>query len=212
MTPDGKDAAITPESAFNLLKAGNARFLTGATVERDLVSEVKATSNGAKPFAVVLTCCDARTPPEMIFDQGLGSIFSVRVAGNVLSRDGLGTMEFACQLGGAKLVVVMGHSSCVAIKTACEGLKLENLTRLLAKLSKAIRQVEKSGIERKGEFQNLVAAQNVKNVVASIQKNSETLQSMIKDGQIGIVGGMYSVQTGAVHFGDLFCGDSSSKS
>ncbi len=207
MTPDGIDAAITPESAFELLKSGNARFLKGTVIERDRPLEVKETSNGTKPIAVVLTCCDARTPPEAIFDQGLGSIFSVRIAGNVLSRDGLGTMEFACQLGGAKLVVVMGHSSCGAVRTACEGLKLENFTRLLAKLNKAIAQVEKGGADRDAEFQNLVAAQNVKNVVASIQKNSETLRSMVKDGQIGIVGAMYSVQTGAVHFGDLRCGE-----
>ena len=205
---DDHRSAITPESALEILKAGNSRFLTSTMTPRDPADQVKDTAGGAKPFAVVLTCCDSRTPPEQIFDVGLGEIFSVRIAGNALSRDGLGTMEFACQLGGAKLVVIMGHTSCGAVKGACDGVELENFSRLLAKFQPSIRAVEATGAERGPEFNNLVAEKNVARVIASTLKNSETLRSMVADGQIGIVGAMYSVQTGAANFGELVSGGS----
>jgi len=206
---DDQRPAITPESALEILKTGNSRFLTSAMTPRDPASQVKNTAGGAKPFAVVLTCCDSRIPPEHIFDVGLGEIFSVRIAGNVLSRDGLGTMEFACQLGGAKLVVIMGHTSCGAVKGACDGVELENFSWLLSKFDPAIQSVEETGAERGAEFNNQVAEKNVSNVIASTLTNSETLRSLVADGQIGIVGAMYSVQTGVATFGQLVCGSAS---
>jgi len=199
--------AATPQEALEILKAGNARFLADESEARHSLAEVEATAQGSAPWAVVLTCCDSRTPPELIFDQGLGSIFVIRIAGNVLDRDGLGTMEFACKVAGAKLIVVMGHTSCFAIKCACEGMKLGQFTRLLSKFDSIIEEVEGNGVSRGEEFERLVAEKNVENVVGSAVRHSTTLRRLAGEGKLGIVGAMYSVKTGEAKFSELHCGD-----
>src|ERR1700690_1059846 len=196
-------AAMTPQSALAEMKAGNARFVAGHPLVRNQPADVKATASGQYPFAVVLSCLDSRQPIEIVLDQGIGDIFSARVAGNVLNDDILGSMEFACKVSGAKLIAVIGHSNCGAIKGAVDGVDLGNLTGLLAKIQPAIGQVPADGQPRNSknlEFVDKVSEANVRLVMQQIRERSPILREMLDNGQIGLVGGMYDLSTGEVHF------------
>ena len=204
-TTKARQAAMTPEQALAELKAGNARFVAGHPLHRNMPADVKATASGQYPFAVVLSCLDSRQPIEIVLDQGIGDIFSARVAGNVLNDDILGSMEFACKVSGAKLIAVIGHSNCGAIKGAVDGVELGNLTGLLGKIKPAIFVVPGSITPRTSknpEFVDAVAEANVRLVMRQISDRSPILHQMIGDGQIELVGGMYDLSTGEVRFFD----------
>jgi carbonic anhydrase len=196
--------AITPAEALARLQAGNARFAAGTPVKRDLAAERAATVAGQYPFAAVLSCVDSRTSSELIFDQGLGDIFNVRIAGNVLNDDILGSMEFACLVAGAKLIAVIGHSKCGAVKGACSGVELGRLTDLLAKIKPAVDAVPAPNGAGKAEDARVdtVARENVKLVVSQIKARSPILAAMIQEQKLAIVGGMYYLESGKVMFMD----------
>jgi carbonic anhydrase len=200
-------AGLTPQQALELLKEGNARFHANLKANRNLLEQVNITAHGQYPFAVILSCIDSRTSAELIFDQGLGDIFSIRIAGNVLNDDIVGSMEFACKLAGSKLIVILGHSSCGAVKGACDGVELGELTGLLRKIQPAIELAQQSGDLPRDEFVQRVAEKNVEHVVQEIRQRSNVLDAMIAEGQVGIVGAMYSVQSGTIQFQDMSCGD-----
>ena len=196
-------SAMTPDKALAELKAGNARFVAGYLLSRDNRADVKATAAGQYPMAVVLSCLDSRQPIEAVLDQGIGDIFSARVAGNVLNEDILGSMEFACKVAGAKLIVVIGHTSCGAIKGAVDNVELGNLTGLLARVKPAIDKIPDDGKPRNSknyEFVEKVSEANVRLVMQQIREKSPVLREMLDKGQIGLVGGMYDLQTGEVKF------------
>jgi carbonic anhydrase len=196
-------AAMTPQQALAELKAGNARFVAGHPLHRNLPADVKATASGQYPFAVMLSCLDSRQPIEIILDQGIGDIFSARVAGNVLNDDVLGSMEFACKVSGAKLVAVIGHSNCGAIKGAVDDVELGNLTGLLAKIKPAIDAVPDDVQPRTSKnyaFVHAVAEANVRLVMKEVRERSPILREMLDKGEIGLVGGMYDLKTGKVQF------------
>ena len=198
-------ADITPAKAIELLKEGNKRFINNLKVNRNLLQQVNETSDGQHPLAVILSCIDSRTSAELIFDQGLGDIFSVRIAGNILNEDILGSMEFACKVAGSKLVVVLGHSKCGAIKGACDGVEMGNLTTLLSKVKPAIEAEKTITVQRNasnGEFVEKVAELNVKLTMHEILERSSILKDMVVSGEIKIIGGMYDVGTGVVDFYD----------
>lgn len=196
-------AAMTPQAALAELQAGNRRFVMGQSRVHNLLMQVKTTSSGQYPFAIVLSCIDSRQPIELVFDQGIGDIFSARIAGNVLNDDILGSMEFACKASGAKLIAVVGHSNCGAIKGAVDGVELGNLSGLLAKIKPAITSVPDDGHPRTSKnsvFVEKVAEANVRLVMQQIEERSPILSEMLRDGQIRLVGGMYDLQTGRVTF------------
>ena len=195
---------LTPEAAMSLFVEGNARFQSNLKINRDLLEQVNITAQGQLPFAVILSCIDSRTSAELIFDQGLGDIFSIRIAGNVLNDDILGSIEFACKLAGSQLIVVMGHSACGAVKGACEGAQLGHLSGLLHKIQPSIEVVKQSGELPGDKFVQCVAEKNVEHVVHEIRERSQVLEAMITGGEVGIVGAMYSVQSGTVRFHDMF--------
>jgi carbonic anhydrase len=198
-------AAMTPQSALAELRDGNARFVAGKPLNRDFPAQVKATASGQYPFAVVLSCLDSRQPIEIVLDQGIGDIFSARVAGNVLDDDILGSMEFACKVSGARLIAVIGHSNCGAIKGAVDDVELGNLTGLLAKIKPAIDAVPADVQPRTTKnyaFVNDVSEANVKLVMKEIRERSPILREMLDKGEIGLVGGMYDLTTGKVQFYD----------
>ena len=197
---------LTPAAALTLLSEGNVRFQSGSMLTRDLVEQVGVTAKAQFPFAVILSCIDSRVSAELIFDQGLGDVCSARIAGNVLNDDILGSMEFACQLAGSKLIVVVGHSACGAVRGACDGAELGHLTGLLQKIEPAIEAVAASGQARDDDFVLRVAERNVEHVAREIRERSSVLDALIAKGEVGIVSAMYSVQTGKVVFGDLSCG------
>jgi carbonic anhydrase len=200
-----KQAAMTPQSALAELKEGNGRFVAGNPLKRNLAADVKTTASGQYPFAVVLSCIDSRQPIEIVLDQGIGDIFSARVAGNVLNDDIVGSMEFACKVSGAKLIAVIGHSNCGAIKGAVDEVKLGNLTELLSKIQPAIKQVPADVQPRNSKnlgFVDKVAEANVRLVMQQIRERSPILREMIDQNQIGLVGGMYDLSTGEIHFFD----------
>lgn len=193
--------ALTPEGAIELLKQGNDRFVNNLKANRDLLQQANSTVAGQFPFAIILSCIDSRTSAELIFDQGLGDIFSARIAGNIVNDDILGSMEFACKLAGSKLIVVLGHSHCGAVKGACSDAKLEHLTGLLDKIKPSVEAVRKESAELEGdELVQQVAEANVKATVEQITQNSQVLKEMIDNGKIGIVGGMYDIESGHVEF------------
>ena len=197
--------ALTPLMALDVLRKGNERFVNNLKANRNLLQQVNETSDGQHPMAIVLSCIDSRTSAELSFDQGLGDIFSCRVAGNVLNEDILGSMEFACKAAGAKVVVVLGHSRCGAIKGACDGVRMGNLTALLEKIEPAIANESATIGDRtsaNAEFVERVAELNVIHVKQQIVERSEVLASMIETGEIALIGGMYDVETGAVEFYD----------
>lgn len=198
-------ATMTPEKSLQSLKEGNARFLKNKKAQRDLLEQVNDTSTGQFPFATVLSCIDSRVSSELIFDQGVGDIFSVRIAGNFVNEDILGSMEFACKLAGTRLIVVLGHTSCGAVKGACDDAKMGNLTTLLSKIKPAVNAVVEPKDESKRnsgniEFVNNVAKKNVNLTIENIRKESPVLKEMEQNGEIKIIGGMYNVGTGAVTF------------
>ena len=196
-------AAITPTLAFDLLKEGNKRFINNLKVNRNLLQQANETSDGQHPFAVILSCIDSRTSAELIFDQGLGDVFSIRIAGNIINEDILGSMEFGCKVAGAKIIVVLGHTKCGAVKGACDHVEMGNLTSLLNKLQPAVYD-EKTESENRNsgnnEFVEKVASINVKRTVHAIMERSPILKEMIEAGAIGIVGGTHDITTGKVHF------------
>lgn len=196
-------AQITPQKALELLKEGNKRFVKNLQEHRDLLEQVNITSDGQFPFAVVLSCIDSRTSVELIFDQGLGDVFSARVAGNIINTDILGSMEFATKVAGSKIVVVLGHSKCGAIKGACDHVEMGNLTELLSKIQPAIYE-EKVTTENRtssnAEFVENVAALNVKRTVSSVIERSSIIKELLDKKLIGVVGGMHNIDTGEVEF------------
>jgi carbonic anhydrase len=194
---------ITPVKALQILKDGNERFLKNLKVNRNLLQQVNETRDGQFPFAVVLSCIDSRTSAELVFDQGLGDIFSVRIAGNVVNEDILGSMEFGCKVAGAKIIVVLGHSKCGAIKGACDAVEMGNLTTLLKKIEPAVREETVTKNERNSSnsaFVESVADINVHLNVKRIVEESAILREMVENGEIGIVGAMYDVAIGKVEF------------
>jgi carbonic anhydrase len=198
-----EQAAMTPEQALAELEAGNDRFIAGRSQIRDLPAKARATASGQYPFAVILSCLDSRQPIEIIFDQGIGDVFSARVAGNVLNDDILGSMEFACKVSGAKLIAVIGHSNCGAIKGAIDSVQLGHLTGLLDKIKPAIDAVPDNGQPRDSknpEFVDKVAEANVRLVMRQIREHSPILRQMLDERKIGMVGGMYDISTGKVRF------------
>jgi len=196
-------ASITPRMALEILKKGNNRFVTNLQEHRNLLEQVNDTRDGQWPFATILSCIDSRTSAELIFDQGLGDIFSVRIAGNIVNTDILGSMEFACKVAGSKLIVVLGHSKCGAVKGACDHVEMGNLTELLSKIQPAVYQEKETADNRNASnpvFVENVAEINVKRNVKNIIERSFILEQMIEKGEIGIVGAMHNIETGEVVF------------
>ena len=196
---------MTPKSAKEELVSGNKRFVESQKVDRDLLKQVEQTSTGQFPFATILSCIDSRVSSELIFDQGIGDIFSVRIAGNFVNEDILGSMEFACKLAGTKLIVVLGHTSCGAVKGACDHARLGNLTTLINKIEPAVEAVTEPKDESLRnssniEFVNEVAKKNVYMTIDNIRNSSEVLKAMEDAGEIDIIGGMYDIKTGEVSF------------
>jgi len=194
---------LTPSMAIELLKEGNKRFINNLKINRNLLQQVNETSSGQYPLAVVLSCIDSRTSAELIFDQGLGDIFSVRIAGNIINEDILGSMEFACRVAGAKAIVVLGHSKCGAVKGACDHVEMGNLTNLLSKLQPAVhaeKTVTSNRSSANDEFVEKVATINVKMAMQQIHDKSTILNEMLADKKIVLIGGMYDVETGVVQF------------
>ena len=195
--------AISPAKALELLTDGNQRFVNNLKVNRNLLQQANETSAGQHPFAVILSCIDSRTSAELIFDQGLGDVFSIRIAGNILNEDILGSMEFGCKVAGSKIIVVLGHSKCGAVKGACDHVEMGNLTSLLTKIRPAVDDENTVTSERNSsnaEFVEKVSAINVKRTVKSIMERSPILKEMIESGEIGIVGGTHDINTGVVEF------------
>lgn len=196
-------ADITPAGALNLLKEGNRRFVDNLKFNRNLLQQANETSDGQYPFAVILSCIDSRTSAELIFDQGLGDIFSARVAGNIINEDILGSMEFACKVAGSKIIVVLGHTKCGAIKGACDHVEMGNLTALLSKIRPAVddeRTTTENRSSQNSTFVENVSVINVRRTVKAIMERSPILKEMIETGEIGIVGGSYDVASGEVTF------------
>jgi carbonic anhydrase len=197
--------AVTPQQILEHFKQGNARFASGKSTQQNYVKEVKATAAGQFPLASVVSCIDSRAPAEILFDQGIGDLFNARVAGNIVNDDILGSLEFASKVVGAKLIVVLGHSSCGAIKGACDDVKLGNLTGLLAKIKPAVSKIPNDGKDRSSKnypFVEKVAEQNVRLTVDAIRSKSPVLKEMEDKGEIKIVGAMYDVATGKVAWYD----------
>jgi carbonic anhydrase len=196
-------SAMTQQKVLTALREGNFRFATGHPLVRDFPADVKTTAPAQHPYAIVLSCIDSRVPIEIVLDQGIGEIFSARVAGNVLNEDILGSMEYACKESGSKLIVVIGHSGCGAIKGAADHVELGNLTGLLAKIQPAMDAVPADVQPRNSQnhaFVDDVSEANVKLVVKQIRERSPVLRDMLDKGEIGIVGGFYDLSTGTVRF------------
>ena len=197
--------AISPAKALELLKEGNQRFTAKQQVERDLNLQVEQTSTGQFPFATVLSCIDSRVPAELVFDQGIGDIFSVRIAGNFVNADILGSMEFASKLAGTKLILVLGHTACGAVKGACDYAELGNLTGMLDNIAPAVDAIVEptAAAERTSaniDFVNAVGTKNVELTIDRIREESPVLAEMEQAGEIQIVGGVYDIATGKVNF------------
>lgn len=198
-------AAITPANALELLKEGNGRFVSKQTAKRDLNEQVQQTSSGQYPFATILSCIDSRVPAELVFDQGIGDVFSSRIAGNFVNADILGSMEFACKLAGTKLILVLGHTACGAVKGACDHAELGNLTSMLENIAPAVNAVAEpqDPAQRNSQnidFVNAVGTKNVELTIDRIRKESPVLAEMEEAGEIQIVGGMYDLASGKVNF------------
>ena len=196
-------ATTTPQTALQFLREGNYRFVNNLKAHRDLLEQVNETRDGQFPFAAILSCIDSRTGAELIFDQGLGDIFSIRLAGNVVSEAVLGSLEFACKVAGSKLVVVLGHTKCGAIKGACEGVEMGNLTTLLNMIQPSVYLEEVAGGSRAScgpEFVDRVTRTHVRRSVETVVERSAVLRELIERGQVGLVGAVYDVETGAVEF------------
>jgi carbonic anhydrase len=201
-------ASINPEKALQFLKEGNQRFINNLKVNRNLLEQVNDTQEGQWPFAVILSCIDSRTSAELIFDQGLGDIFSIRIAGNFVNQDILGSMEFGCNVAGSKLVVVLGHSKCGALKGGLDAEKLidlgmDNLNHLVYHFEPCIQEIIKTNEERSSANEDLLERLNVCNIrktIDDIRHQSSTLKRLEKEGTIKIVGANYNVETGEVNW------------
>ncbi|HHZ81866.1 MAG TPA: carbonic anhydrase [Flavobacteriales bacterium] len=193
---------LTPEDVLEILKSGNRRFIEKDFVSRDFAKQIEETARGQFPYAVILSCIDSRVPTEIIFDQGIGDVFCIRVAGNVVNSDVIGSLEFSCKVAGAKLVLVLGHTSCGAIKGACDDVNLGELTGLLDKIKPSINKVVEQGdrTSKNLSFVNRVAETNVDVMKNLIRKKSPILQELELSKEVLFVGGMYSVETGEVNF------------
>lgn len=198
-------ATMTPQKSLQYLKEGNQRFQNNLKANRNLLEQVNDTSDGQFPFATILSCIDSRVSAELVFDQGLGDIFSVRIAGNFVNEDILGSMEFASKLAGTKLIVVLGHTSCGAVKGACDDAKLGNLTAMLSKIKPAVNAVTEPSDaslrnSKNSEFVDTVSKKNVELTIDRIHAESPILSEMEKNGEIMIIGAMYDINTGEVTF------------
>ena len=196
---------MTPESSLQNLREGNKRFQENVRLSRNLVQQVRETASGQYPYATVLSCIDSRVSSELIFDQGMGDLFSIRIAGNFVNEDILGSMEFACKLAGTKLVVVLGHTACGAVKGACDHARLGNLTTLINKIEPAVAAVSEPGDEslrnsKNIDFVNQVAEKNVMMTIENIRNQSPVLVEMEKNHEIKIIGGMYDISNVEVTF------------
>lgn len=194
---------LTPEQAFNILKDGNRRFVNNLKANRNLLQQVNETSAGQFPFATILSCMDSRTSAELVFDQGLGDIFSIRIAGNVLNDDILGSMEFGTKVVGTKIILVLGHTKCGAVVGACDAVKMGKLTQLLDKVKPAIDAETQTKDNRTGSnenFVNSVTINNIRLVMEQIRKQSSIIADLEKQGNVKIVGGLYDVTSGEVTF------------
>jgi carbonic anhydrase len=209
-------ASITPAKALEFLREGNLRFVTNLKVNRDLLQQANETRDGQFPFAVILSCIDSRTSAELIFDQGLGDVFSIRIAGNVVNTDIIGSLEFACKVAGSKLIVVLGHTNCGAIKGACDHVEMGSLTELLSKIQPAVyEETQTTNVEKRtsknSEFVENVTTLNVKRSVKSIINRSYILEQMVEKGEIAIIGAKHHLDTGIVEFmEDSFVNDKAS--
>ena len=192
-------AALTPASALEKLKTGNARFVKKNMRSRDWLAKVSATAGGQYPFAVILACMDSRAPIEIVFDQGIGDVFGIRIAGNIVNEDVLGSMEYATKVVGSKVIVVLGHTSCGAVKGAIDDAKLGNLTELLAKIRPAV-SASGPGSAKDDAYVNKVAEANVSDAMKEIREKSPTIKAQIDAGAVGLVGAIYDVSTGKVTF------------
>lgn len=198
-------ATITPAKALEFLKEGNERFVNNLKANRDLLQQANETRDGQWPFAVILSCIDSRTSAELIFDQGLGDIFSIRIAGNIVNTDIIGSLEFACKVSGSKLIVVLGHSKCGAVKGACDHVEMGNLTELLSKIQPAVYEEATIGDPKKRnsknpDFVEKVATINIRRTVKAIINRSYILEQMIEAGEIAIIGAKHDLETGVVEF------------
>ena len=196
-------AAITPATALEMLRQGNERFVNGNSTQRDFLAQVKQTSTGQFPLAAVVSCLDSRIPPAIVFDRGIGDLFVARVAGNFVNDDILGSLEFATKLAGAKLIVVMGHTECGAVKGACDAAQLGLLTTTLASINPAVKAVQGDYTPRSSKnakFVQAVAEMNVQLTMQKLRTRSVVLREMIDKGEIGLVGAMYDVGSGKVTF------------
>lgn len=194
---------ITPELALSFLKEGNKRFINNLKLHRNLLKQVNLTSEAQYPFATILSCIDSRTSAELIFDQGLGDIFSIRIAGNILNQDIIGSMEYACKVANSKLIMVLGHTKCSAVASACNNLEMGHFTHLLAKLKPAVDEEKTTLLDRNGnniKFVNNVSVINIRLTIQQIRKKSQILNDLEKRNLINIVGGLYNVETGEVTF------------
>lgn len=204
-------STMTPAKALAFLQEGNRRFVNNLRVNRNLLQQVNETSAGQFPFAVVLSCIDSRTSAELIFDQGLGDIFSIRVAGNVLNGDILGSMEFACAVAGSKLILVLGHTKCGAVKGACSHVEMGHLTGLLAKIQPSVSRVDAERHAGAGwshdEFVERVALENTRRQMSAVLERSAILTDLFRAGRIGLAAGLYSVETGEVELLDTMIPD-----
>lgn len=198
-TPE-RQSSTSPAEAVERLVAGNARFVAGATVNCDLIAQVRQTAHGQAPFAAIVGCIDSRVPPELVFDQRIGDVFCARIAGNFVDTDILGSLEFATRLAGARAIVVLGHSSCGAIKGAVDDVKLGNLTATLANIRPAVAAVATTGKRnsKNAAFVQAVAEENVRRTVAALNDNSAVLAELVKTGDLAIVGAMHDLETGKV--------------
>lgn len=201
---EAKQDAMTPDKALEKLKAGNRRFVEGGRHDRDLSAQAAQTASGQYPFAVVLSCLDSRSAPEIIFDQGVGDLFVGRVAGNVINDDMLGSLEYATEVAGAKLIVVMGHSACGAVMGACDGVELGHLTGLLAKIMPAadatVVAADAKRDSTNAQFVEAVTETNAKMQAAEILKRSSIIKALVDDGQVKVVPAIHTLRTGNVEF------------
>lgn len=198
-------AALTPMEVIKLLEEGNQRFLEDKAVERDFMSQVRKTAEGQYPMAAILGCIDSRVPHEIVFDKGVGDVFSARIAGNFVNTDVLGSLEFATAVAGAKVVVVLGHTECGAVKGACDNVELGNLTSTLANLAPAVYAVNDVSGERTSKnkaFVEAVTHENVDMTVQNILDRSPVMRNLVDEGKLIVVGAMHDVATGKVTFMD----------
>lgn len=196
-------AAITPARALEMLKQGNERFVNGKTLPRDFLAQVRQTATGQYPFAAIVSCLDSRIPPAIVFDQGVGDLFVGRIAGNFVNDDMLGSLEFATKLSGAKLIVILGHTECGAIRGACDAAQLGLLTATLANINPAVKAVQGDYTPRNSsnaEFVQSVAEMNVQLTMKKLLDRSVVLREMVDKGELGLVGAMYDITTGKVMF------------